>query len=205
VAPVGTWLSRLPVAPEDGWTQRRIVFLGHLVPRQGVGKLIEALGLLAARGVAFEAELAGRGPLEGELREAVSRAGLGDRVRFLGYLSDHREVETLVAGGSVAVAPYDTEVESFTRFADPSKLRSYTAAGLPIVLTDVPPNAAELEAQAGAEVVPFTAEGIAGGIERALASGEEWRRRRRQALDYSKAFDWELIVPRALGRAGFEL
>jgi len=204
VAPVGVWRSRLPVAPENGWQSRRVLFLGHLVPRQGVGMLIEALTLLAARGIAFEAELAGRGPLERELREAVSRAGLGDRVRFVGYLSDHRDVEAFVAAGSAAVAPYDTEVESFTRFADPSKLRSYTAAGLPIVLTDVPPNAAELEAQAGAEVVPFTAEGIAGGIERALASGEDWRRRRQQALEYSKEFDWELIVPRALAKAGFE-
>jgi|RhiMetdeSRZDD1v2_1073273.scaffolds.fasta_scaffold05589_6 glycosyltransferase involved in cell wall biosynthesis len=205
VAPVGVWLSRLPVAPEDGWKRKRVVFLGHLVPRQGVGRLIDALALLAGRGAAFEAEIAGRGPTEGELREAVARAGLEDRVRFVGFLSDHRDVEAFVARGSVAVAPYDTEVDSFTRFADPSKLRSYTAAGLPIVLTDVPPNAAELAAQAGAEVVPFSAEGIAAGIERALASGEEWQRRRRQALEYSKGFDWELIVPRTLEKVGFEL
>lgn len=205
VAPVGAWLSRLPVAPEDGWKRRRVIFLGHLVPRQGVGRLIDALSLLAARGVELEAEIAGRGPIEGELRAVVARAGLEDRVRFVGFLSDHRDVEAFVAGGSVAVAPYDTEVESFTRFADPSKLRSYTAAGLPVVLTDVPPNAAELAAQAGAEVVPFSAEGIAGGIERALASGEEWLQRRRQALEYSRRFDWELIVPRALEKAGFVL
>jgi glycosyltransferase involved in cell wall biosynthesis len=205
VAPVGAWLSRLPVAPEDGWKRRRVVFLGHLVPRQGVGRLIDALSLLAARGAQFEAAIAGRGPIEAELRKAVSRAGLEDRVSFVGFLSDHRDVEAFVAGGSVAVAPYDTEVESFTRFADPSKLRSYTAAGLPIVLTDVPPNAAELAAEAGAEVVPFSAEGIAGAIERALASGEKWQRRRKQALEYSKRFDWELIVPRVLEKVGFEV
>jgi glycosyltransferase involved in cell wall biosynthesis len=205
VAPVGAWLSRLPVAPEDGWKSRRVIFLGHLVPRQGVGRLIDALSLLASRGAGFEAEIAGRGPIEGELRDAVARAGLEDRVRFVGFLSDHREVEAFVARGSVAVAPYDTEVESFTRFADPSKLRSYTAAGVPVVLTDVPPNAAELATQAGAEVVPFSAEGLAGGIERALASGEEWQRRRRLALEYSKRFDWELIVPRVLEQVGFEL
>ena len=106
--------------------------------------------LLDRRGVEFEAQIAGRGPSESELREAVSQAGLDGRVSFVGFLSDHRDVEAFVAAGSVAVAPYDTEVESFTRFADPSKLRSYTAAGLPIVLTDVPPNAGELEREAGA-------------------------------------------------------
>lgn len=203
VAPVGAWLARLPVAPEDAWLRRRVIFLGHLVPRQGVDRLIEAFSILASRGVEFEAEIAGRGPSENDLRAAVVNAGLDGRVRFVGFLSDHRDVEAFVAGGSVAAAPYSTEVDSFTRFADPSKLRSYTAAGLPIVLTDVPPNAGELEREAGAEVVPFTAEGLAGGIERALASPDEWRRRHERALDYSKRFDWELIVPRALEKVGF--
>jgi glycosyltransferase involved in cell wall biosynthesis len=203
VAPIGTWVDRTPAAPLDGWSGRRIIFLGHLVPRQGVGKLIEALELLAARGVEFEAQIAGRGPVEDELRASVAKGGLDGRVRFVGFLSDHREVEAFVAGASVAVAPYDTEVESFTRYADPSKLRSYAAAGLPIVLTDVPPNAGELAAEAGAEVVLFTAEGLADGLERVLASPEDWQRRRKRALEYSKRFDWEVIVPEALEKVGF--
>ena len=108
-----------------------------------------------------------------------------------------------MASSSVAVAPYDTEVESFTRYADPSKLRSYTAAGVPVVLTDVPPNAHELAEKAGAEVVPYTAEGLADGIERALGPAEEWQRRRADALEYSKGFDWSVIVPEALAKVGF--
>ena len=203
VAPIGAWLDRLPTAPEDGWRARKVVFLGHLVPRQGVARMIEALELLAGRGIEFEAEIAGRGPDEEALRNQVRRAGLDDRVRFVGFLDDHRDVERFVASASVAVAPYDTEVESFTRYADPSKLRSYTAAGVPVVLTDVPPNARELAKKAGAEVVPYTAEGLAGGIERALGPAEEWQRRRVAALEYSKAFDWSVIVPEALEKVGF--
>jgi glycosyltransferase involved in cell wall biosynthesis len=203
VAPIGAWLDRLPTAPEDGWRARRVIFLGHLVPRQGVGRMLEALELLAKRGVEFEAEIAGRGPVEEALKAQVYRAGLGERVRFVGFLADHRDVEAFLAGASVAVAPYDTEVESFTRYADPSKLRSYTAAGLPVVLTDVPPNARELAGRGGAEVVPYTAEGLAHGIERALGPADVWQRRRRAALDYSQAFDWSMIVPAALEKVGF--
>ena len=166
--------------------------------------MIDALELLTKRGVEFKAEIAGRGPEEEALKAQVARAGLADRVRFVGFLSDHREVEAFVAAASVAVAPYDTEVESFTRYADPSKLRSYTAAGVPVVLTDVPPNARQLAAEAGAEVVPDTAEGLAGGIDRALGPPEEWQRRRAAALGYSKAFDWSVIVPEALEKVGFK-
>src|SRR5207249_249758 len=38
VAPVGVWLDRIERAPENAWSTRRVVFIGHLVPRQGVEK-----------------------------------------------------------------------------------------------------------------------------------------------------------------------
>src|SRR5205085_10434097 len=131
-------------------------------------------------------------------RGLVDRLGLGDRVRFLGFLSDHREVEGLVATSSIAAAPYATGMESFTKYADPSKLRTYTGAGLPIVLTDVPPNAHELEREAGASVVADTPAAFAAAIEEILWSPEEWKRRRAAALAYAEGFDWGRIVPAAL-------
>jgi glycosyltransferase involved in cell wall biosynthesis len=94
-------------------------------------------------------------------------------------------------------------MESFTRYADPSKLRSYTAAGLPVVLTDVPPNAGDLQREAGAEVVDYNPEAIAAAIRSILATKQGWEARRAAALRYSAAFDWARIVPAALARLGF--
>ena len=204
VAPMGAWLDRLPVAPEDAWRRRRVVFLGHLVPRQGVAMLLDAFDVLARRGVDFSAEIAGRGPLLEDLENRARRLGLADRVTFPGFIAGHRQLEEFVASGSVAVAPYETANESFTRFADPSKVRAYMASGLPVVMTDVPPNADELAAEGGAELVPFSAEGLADGIERALASPEDWRRRHEAALAYARRFDWEEILARVMDQVGFE-
>ena len=162
--------------------------------------LLDALALLQRRGVDFTAEIAGRGPLLDDLREQAHRLGLAETVAFTGFVED---LEEFVASGSVAVAPYDTAADSFTRFADPSKVRAYMAAGLPVVMTDVPPNAEELAAEGGAELVPYTSEGLADGIARALDSPDEWRRRRASALAYARRFDWEEIVSRALGVVGF--
>jgi glycosyltransferase involved in cell wall biosynthesis len=200
--PIGAWTSRVPRTPPDGWRARKVIFLGHLVPRQGVGRLLDALGILARRGVEFEAEIAGHGPLLDELQAATSAAGISDRVRFLGYVSRREELERFVASASVAVAPYDTTVESFTRYADPSKIRAYMAGGVPVVLTDVPPNAAELAREGGAEVVAFGASAIAAAIERAMEP-DAWQRRRAQALAYMQSFDWEKLLSDALGSIGF--
>jgi glycosyltransferase involved in cell wall biosynthesis len=204
IAPIGAWISRIPVTSPEGWKSRRAVFIGHLVERMGCDRVIEAAALLRARGCDVTVDIAGRGPLEGVLQEQVRQRGLHDVVRFHGFITDHRELESLLAQAAVALAPYSTRVDSFTRYADPSKLKAYLAAGLPILLTDVPPTAGELAQRAGAEIVPDDSGSLADAIERALLDPEVWQRRRAAALSYVRRFDWDEIVASVLSAAGFE-
>jgi glycosyltransferase involved in cell wall biosynthesis len=197
VVPMGAWLDRVPTTPPDGHERRRVVFLGHLVPRQGVGLLLDALALVPD----IEGQIIGRGPLAAELRRVAERRDLS--VRFHGFVEDYRDVERLLAESSVAVAPYEPDPESFSRFADPGKLKGYLAAGLPVLLTDVPPNARELAERGGAEIVPYSAEGLATAIEGLLGSPREWACRRAAALDYARQFDWPAILGPALESIGF--
>ncbi|HET8587379.1 MAG TPA: glycosyltransferase [Candidatus Limnocylindria bacterium] len=204
IAPIGAWLDRVPVCPEDGVTRRRVVFIGHLVERMGGDTVIEAASQLIARGIDVRVDIAGRGPLEEELRAMAAHKGLSDRVIFHGFISDHRQLEALLAEAAIALAPYSTRVESFTRFADPSKLKSYLAAGLPILVTNVPPNAGELERDGGAEIVADDPTEFAAAIERLLSNPTAWAARREAALRYARQFDWNNIVETALAAAGFE-
>ncbi len=203
VIPIGAWTDRVPTTPEDGWRARRVVYVGHLISRQGVGLMVEALDLLAQRGVEFEAEIAGSGPLEAELRERAARAGLDGRLRFRGFIADQRDVESFLASGSVALAPYDPTDNVLTQHADPSKLKAYLAAGLPIVTTDLPHNSDELAAKAGAQIIPFDAGALADAIERGLGDASDWRARRQAALEYSQGFDWETLLTKPLESLGF--
>lgn len=187
VVPMGAWLDRVPTTEPEGYANRRAVFLGHLVERQGVDVLLDALARCRVA-----ADVIGTGPLEGELRDRA--AALGVEVAFHGYVADHREVERILSTAAVAVAPYRRSNDTFTRYADPGKLKAYAAAGLPIVMTDVPPNARELEAEAGADVVADEATALAAAIERALSSPESWRARRAAALAYARRFDWNVLL-----------
>jgi glycosyltransferase involved in cell wall biosynthesis len=194
VVPMGAWIDRVPTTPPDGFRQRRVVFLGHLVPRQGVSTLLDAVALL---GEQVAVDVIGTGPQEAELRERASGA-----VTFHGYVDDHRDVERILSESSVAVAPYERSDETFTRYADPGKLKAYLAAGLPIVLTDVPPNAHELEQEAGAEVVAGDAAALAAAISRALASPQLWQARRESALTYVRRFDWNRLFDCLFAKLG---
>jgi glycosyltransferase involved in cell wall biosynthesis len=203
VVPIGVSLARLPQIPADALARRRIVFLGHLVPRQGVGLILEALEILARREVDVTLEVVGSGPLLEDLKADARRRALDGRATFHGYVKEHRDVEAFLATGSIALAPYDNRGENFTRFADPGKLKSYVAAGLPIITTDVPPNASDLVEHAGAEVIDFSAVALADAVEKLLDDHVEWSRRREAALSYIQDFDWDRLVEPILQELGY--
>jgi glycosyltransferase involved in cell wall biosynthesis len=88
--------------------------------------------LVAAREVTHRAEhvrfvAAGRGPLEGELREQKDRLGLGDRFSFLGYRAD--AVRVMSAFDIFCLASHYEGL--------PIALMEALALGLPVVATDV--------------------------------------------------------------------
>lgn len=194
VVPMGAWLERVPKTPTDGFVGRRVVFLGHLVPRQGLDVLLDALAIVKNHGGDVSADVIGTGPLEQPLRQRSAVLGLDDTVRFHGFVTDHRDVEDLLADAAIAVAPYRPGGDTFTAYADPGKLKAYLAAGLPVLLTDVPPNAQALARDAGAELVPYDAEAIAAAIISGLSSSERWQERRAAALAYVSRFDWEALL-----------
>ena len=63
-----------------------LLSVGTLVAHKGFSHLIEALHLLAGRGLDFRCTVAGDGPLRRELEELARRRGLEDRVVFTGAL-----------------------------------------------------------------------------------------------------------------------
>ncbi len=198
IVPMGAWLDRLSTTPEDGHAAQRVVFLGHLVERQGVSALLAALASLDEGVVA---DVIGRGPMLEPLREEAARLGIAERVTFHGYVPRHEDVEALLAAASVGVAPY--EPGSFTSYADPGKLKSYLAAGLPIVTTTVPPNARALEQAGAAVIVEGSPAELAAAIARLLGAPEEWRAGRAAALRLARDYDWPVIFDDALARVGF--
>jgi glycosyltransferase involved in cell wall biosynthesis len=199
VVPMGFWNDRVPVCGEDAWEAKRIVFLGHLVDRMGLDVLLTACKVLKEREVEFHLDIIGGGPLANWLREQIKFDSLQGCVSLIGFVEDHATLATYLAASSVGVAPYAPDPESFSRFADPGKLKDYLGAGLPILLTDVPPNAAELVAYGGAEIVDYKAEVIADAIQNLFENKAEWVRRRETAMKFRSQFDWKVMLQNKLG------
>jgi glycosyltransferase involved in cell wall biosynthesis len=64
----------------------KLVYVGRLVRTKGLFEVVDALAELKRAGRQFRFSIAGGGPDQGELTAALERAGLEDRVQFLGSI-----------------------------------------------------------------------------------------------------------------------
>ena len=87
VVPYGVPLPESePAARERPLGPPRILFVGRLVARKGVDRLLEALATIADR--EWRLEIVGFGPERDPLERRAAELGLSDRVEFLGRVSN---------------------------------------------------------------------------------------------------------------------
>ncbi len=114
-------------ARPDGPT--RLATVLRLDPIKGVRVLIDALAALSDSGRDLEAVIIGDGPLRAELEAEAADRGLGDAIRFAGYLSQDAVAEEL-RRADIFVLPSFAE-------GVPVVLMEAMASGLPVVATQV--------------------------------------------------------------------
>lgn len=205
IVPMGSWTDEAPQTSDEMLAAPRLVFLGHLVERMGVPLVLEVAAELRRRGRVVPVDIVGGGPTLSELRATAVTLGVDDVVTFHGFVPDFADVQRVLAGASVALAPYEVDEDSFSRFADPGKLKAYLAAGLPILLTPVPPNVEELEREAGARALPPDAVAFTDAVLALIDDRDEWQRRHRAAADHALRYDWRTMLRRSLPPLGLDV
>ena len=134
-----------------------LLTLASLVPRKGIDVLVDALGLLAARGAAPVAWIAGEGEQRAALEARAAGLGLGGRVRFLGRRDDARD---LLAACDAFVLPARREGLGVAAL-------EAMAAARPVVASRVGGLAeAVVDGRTGILVEPGDARALADAIER---------------------------------------
>ena len=91
-----------------GFAEEDVILLtiGRLIPRKGLRNLLQVVASLDAPNVKLA--IIGDGPLRETLGDAARAAGIGDRVRFFGYLSDEAKWQLLrVADVYVSTAVHE--------------------------------------------------------------------------------------------------
>jgi glycosyltransferase involved in cell wall biosynthesis len=151
----------------------RLLCIGRLIPIKGHLVLLRALAQARMRVPDVSLDIAGRGPLAPALKAYVRELGLGDAVRFLGFVSP---VEAAIEEAAIVVVPSIGEGFGMVALEAMERARPVIASsvgGLPEIVADgetglvVPP--ADTEALAEAIVT------LAGDLGRAAEMGRAGR------------------------------
>lgn len=164
-----------------------VLFAGRLEYEKGVQTVLHALERLRARLGPVRFTIAGVGTYSEELHRLVDELGLGDQVRFTGFLEDH-ELRLHYAAADVAIAP--SIYEPFGLVATEAM-----ACGTPVIVSDTG-GLREIVADGhGLTFPPQDADELAERIERVLTDPELTRelvdRGRRHV---ARRYDWDRVA-----------
>ena len=119
------------------WTEPHLLFSGAICENRGVVEILEALGVLRREGLRIPFTIAGpmgSDAYEARLLEAIRKNGLGDDVKYVGWLP-REEVVALACRATVGMVAHLPESQG--DIAWPVKMFEYMACGLPLVYTNL--------------------------------------------------------------------
>ena len=175
--------------PFSGVGRPRILLVGRLAPQKGVSTLVEAAGLL--KDPSAKVLLVGDGSERPKLEREAKRIGVGDRVRFEGFVAHERRPAALVHADLLVLPSLYEELGTV--------LLEAMQAGLPVVASKTGgiPDVIE-DGVNGMLVLPGEPEALARAIDRFLADRDLARRLSEGAQQRAKDYDWEVLAERVL-------
>jgi glycosyltransferase involved in cell wall biosynthesis len=181
-APVGDGARRAAMRARHGLPERFLLYVGQVYPHKNVGGILRALALLRDR-IPHPLVMVGRPSLKAERdMRLVEQLGLGDRVRFTGWVADE-DLPVLYSLADAFVFP-----SLYEGFGVP--LLEAMACGCPVV-TSTGGSCAEVVGEAGLCVDPADPAAIAGAVLRVVTEPGLARELGRRGVERARRFTWE--------------
>lgn len=196
--PIGGWFDRIKRKPLDQVHNSEIIYMGAILEKQGIQLVIKAMTGIKKVIPSVSLVVIGRGPYESELKKLTKKLKLEKHVKFLGYIDDHKTVENIIAKSALAMAMYNPDNNPFTYYTDPGKVKAYLASGVPVVITDLPFVAKQIEKAKCGVIVEYNEKSLAEKIIEFLNDKKKLKEYRLNAVRFAKAYDWNKVFEKAL-------
>ena len=194
IVPIGIWFDRIKRKKFNEVEKHTIVYAGGLSPHQGIQLVIDAMPQVLKKVNDAKMLIIGIGNYEDALREQVRKLKLEKNVKFLGYFEKHEDVERILSNCGLAVAMYSKELSKWSYFADPSKIKSYLAAGLPVITTSLTMISKDLLKKECGIISDYNKEDLAKKIIKFLKDEKKQKEYRENAIEFGSQFDWNKIL-----------
>lgn len=192
VVPYGVWLDRIKRYDYDHCEKNTLVFMGHLLEKQGVQLVIRIIPEIIKIIPNFKFKIIGGGNYKDNLVKLAIELNVLEFCDFKGKIEDIKILEQEIAKSCIAIAPYIKELDTWTYYADPGKVKTYLACGVPVLLTDIPWNAKDIKNRKCGLIINEDSEDLINKI-LFLMDIKDNQEFRNNSLVYSKTFDYNNI------------
>jgi glycosyltransferase involved in cell wall biosynthesis len=205
LAPMGNYAHLIHQEGRVAHNRRDLVFIGNPNAKNVRADLmLDVARVLADQGCEFRLIYVGPGDTS-HLQARAKELRLSDRVVFRGSIADAVELDRMMASFGIGLAPYDPNLEgNFSKYADPAKIKVYLGCGLPVISSDVPVIARELQAQGAGFVADFSSHGFAEKIKPLLEDESLYQRVSARAEEIGASFAWPRIFDRLVQEEGLD-
>ncbi len=200
VVPIGIWFEKIKQRSFKKIKKNQLLFVGHLLEKQGVQLILTAIPHIREKIPNFHFLIIGGGEYENELKRMAFLLKIESCVTFKGWVREREELDECMSESACAIALYKPEKEklyNFTYYSDPTKLKDYLGAGLPIILTDVSYNAKDIQKNECGIIVDYNSKKVERAVIQLLRDKLLLVKYKRNALQYASQFNWDKIFDNA--------
>ncbi len=198
--PMGANLSRIKILPVEKINRHDLVFVGHLLEKQGIQLVLETLPVIINKMPYLRFIIIGQGEFEGKLKNLVNRLKIKNNVVFKGFVEDKEEVERILCRSAIGIAPYMPAFDNYTLYTDPGKPKLYLGCGLPVIITDVPAIAKIIASNKAGILVDYKKKSIFNALVKLLNDDKAYKIYRENAILLSKNFDTNVLISNAIDK-----
>ncbi len=181
-----------------------ILFSGLVEAGYGFDLLLRAMPKVLERAPQARVTVTTYQEFPRELRRRIKELRLEERIDVLGFIADDFEFTQVIQRHRLGLALYEPLPGSHKMYSD-SRAKTYMARGVPVIITRVPPIAAEIEKAGAGIIIDYDAEELAAAILKLLSDEEFYRRCRSNALALAQEYAAERVFATAFAKMGIEL
>ena len=200
--PIGIWYNHSRPKNFAKIDKKKLIFVGHLLPYMGVDLVIKTLPRLVKDFKGVKLEIIGDGEERQNLINLAKKHGVGDKVKFYGWIRERKQLEKIISDGAVGLATFNTKIlDEKVKNADPGKIKDYMQVGMPVITTNAVSTADRIvKAEAGV-LIDYDSNQLRRAVAELLKNDEVLKKYRQNALAYVKSFDYPVIFKPNIERA----
>jgi glycosyltransferase involved in cell wall biosynthesis len=175
-----------------------MIYSGSLREEVGLELVLEAFPSLKTKFPNLKLTIIGEGPLLEYYSRLIKERNLDNDVAFLRYIESRSEFIKLLSSHGVGLAIYKPLKNSFNKYADIGKVKTYAACGLPTIITKGSYTADDVHKAGAGIAINYEIEEFKKAAMTLISSKKVYENYSKNALKYAKTFSYDNVYEKPL-------